>query len=310
MINKTRANLGQLWLLLLLLTSCSQSAKQKPSIYIPTLPSAPPAPTPISNIGITTAEIHPTNISTVMPSMTSLPSPTLSPIATLNPDVAQLKIVQLMATNDECGKNCFWGITPGTTTFDNAVLSLSTLRQINLLKNKDGTFQYNSSFEYKKGDIALSIIFSDSDNEIQSLWVLAVGLESQHVTGKDWLAFRPDQFLKVNGVPKQINIAMYEEQGGEVSYEMMFLYDQTYIKYSGNQIIIKPQAKMHVCPLRDQNVKRFELILGQYDHGKWGDGIDLTQISSISTDQFYQIMVGDPTNACFDLDYNKYLSPN
>jgi hypothetical protein len=102
---------------------------------------------------------------------------------------------------------------------------------------------------------------------------------------------------------------MSEGPEGRVGYDMILLYDQMYIRYSGNQIIIKPQTILHACPLADHKIQRFYLWLGQYDEKIWNDGVDLTRMSPLTTDSFYKVLTGAPQKACFDLDYNKFLSP-
>ena len=91
---------------------------------------------------------------------------------------------------------------------------------------------------------------------------------------------------------------------------MIFLYDQMYIQYNGSQVIFLPNQILHACPIADRNIGRFVLVLGKYDeqNEKSFEGtVDITQMSSMTIDQIYKTLVGDPDLACFNLDYQKFL---
>ena len=128
-----------------------------------------------------------------------------------------------------------------------------------------------------------------------------------HLTGKDWLAFRPDSILRTYGVPKRIDVNMGEGPEGRVIYEFVIFYDQMYIKYTGHQIIILPQKILHACPVLDHNIESFEIRIGKYDEKIRSEGVDITRMTSLTLDRFYKILTGDPDMACFNLDYQKFL---
>jgi len=212
-----------------------------------------------------------------------------------------------MQTNDQCSGPCFWGISPGVTGFDQAVDFLRTLKATQLEENKYGTLTYNDCFLYKGEKIAICLIFSGTNDRIPSLWAKVVGLQYLNITGKDWLAFRPDNFLKTYGPPVHILITMAQGQEGLVVYGMIFLYDQMYIQYNGSQAIFLPNQILHACPIVNHNISQFTLVLGKYDEQDLKGWVDLTQMSSITVDRFYKILTGDPDLACFNLDYQKFL---
>jgi hypothetical protein len=239
---------------------------------------------------------------TVAPTTAASPATGLTPLPTLNSDAARQEIARLMETNNGCLGACFWGIVPGEIDFDQAVRYLKTLKDKGLKETKDS---YISGYQYKDNEITISLEISALKGKVQNLDATVVGLEFPNVTGKDWLAFRPDSFLKANGIPKQVNIIMSEGPEGRVGYEMILLYDQMYVRYTGNQIIVKPEHILHACPLVDQNIQRVELWLGPYDKQTQNDGVDLTWLTALSSNDLFEILVGTPEDACFDLDYQK-----
>jgi len=246
---------------------------------------------------------HLTLTPTLAPSLTASLMPSLTPLATLNPFAAQDEIIRLIATNNHCSGTCFWGIDPEVTSFSQAVRFLKTLKQQALKETKDA---YSNGYDYIEKNINVTLRISASNDKIQSLHATFVGLEVAGVSGKDWLAFRPDNYLRTNGVPNQIKIIMSEGPNGRVSYSMVLIFDQMYISFDAYQHIIKPQSILHACPLVDHNIERLDLWLGPIDEKKWADWKDLTDISPLTPQDFYQILVGDPTKACFDLDYQKF----
>jgi hypothetical protein len=285
----------------LFLASCSQPIQPTPTVTqtirteIPTVKSLTTI-TPVPKAAIP---------DTPMPTMTVPPTQSPTPLATLSPQAARIEIAKLMATNNGCSGPCFWGITPGVTNFDQAIRELKPLKDKALEETKDN---YKVGYQYREDQITISLAISGSNDKIQSLNATVVGLGLPDITGKDWLAFRPDSFLKANGIPKQVKVIMSEGPEGRVSYGMALLYDEMLITYNGNQIIIKPENILHACPIADQNIQRFDLRLGQYDENTWNGWIDLTQITPLTVNEFYQILVGDSKTACFDLDYQRFLA--
>ncbi len=291
----------------ILLTSCSH------------FPSLTPTVTPA--ISTETVTIQPTKIPTSgsptlvskTPSLTPVPTitasptpvPSLTPLPTLDPEVAQLEIARLMETNGPCSGTCFWGITPGVTHFDDAIRFLKTIEDKVFIDTSD---HFSNDYEYKGTIINVALEIIGSKGMVQNLQVTVDGIGLPGVTGKDWLAFRPDSFLKAHGVPKRVNIIMAMGAEGRIRYEMFLFYDQMYIRYSGNQVMIYPQTILYACPLRDNNMDRSYLKLGDYDEDSLYDGVELSRMSPLSADQFYKILVGPPEQACFSLDFNKFYS--
>lgn len=282
----------------LLIAGCSRSTP--PIRYFPTS-----IETPISKSSSTSIprlpSLTPIKPSPV-PSPTALPtpSPSLAPLPTLDADAAQQEISRLLRTNDGCTGLCFWGIKPGATSFIQALQYLRTLNDKGLEGGKEN---YQLSYHEEKKNIFVALNISGANGVIQNLDATIVGLELPGVTGNDWLAFRPDNFLKSHGRPDRVNIIMHEGPEGRLSYDMILLYDQMYIRYSGNQMIIKPQTILHACPIRDHNINRVDLRIGQYDERISNEGIEISRISLMTADNFYQTLTGDPEKACFDLDY-------
>ncbi len=69
-----------------------------------------------------TSTIAPTNTATLVP-------PTMTPIPTLPPDQAQEMVVDLLKNNAGCELPCYWGITPGETSWQEAYNFLASFAE-------------------------------------------------------------------------------------------------------------------------------------------------------------------------------------
>ena len=285
---------------------CSQSSQILPTITLSTSTVIPPGHTIIKPSPIPSTSIAPIHSSTPIPIATSFSANTQTPVQIIGYEEGRKVIARLMETNNSCSGFCFWGITPGVTNFDMAISFLKTLKDKALVETDD---QFRIGYQFKREKITISLRLTSLSGKVQNIHITVDGLYDPDVIGKDWLAFKPDSFLKSYGPPEKVNIIMYEGPEGRIGYEMVLIYDQMFIRYSGNQFINKTQSVLHVCPLADQNIERFELWLGQYDEKTRDDGKELSRVTSLTSENFYQILVGDPSNACFDLDYNNFLSP-
>jgi hypothetical protein len=306
-INLKTLNKISMLLIAILIVGCNQN--KAPETAISPIHTSDYSPT-AAEISATQPLVLPSPM--MLPITTVTPTPGVMPMATHDPETAQKEIAKLMATNGNCSGSCFWGIIPGETSFDQAVDFLGTLSQTRLITDENGYTQYNNLIMDKRGDegrIGFSIEFSNTNGKVKNLTTSVVGLDRMDVSGNEWLAYRPDNLMGANGIPKQILIVMAEGPEGRVSYDMILIYDNIIISYGGNQIIVLPQHILHACPLVEHNISGFVFEVGQIDEKINEVGvIDLAKINGMSTEKFYQTITGDPKKACFDLDFNKYKS--
>lgn len=113
-----------------------------------TLPSVTTEPT----VSLSTASL------TVIPRLT--PSvPTWTPRPTLSPESAQALIIELLSNNGGCRFPCWWGITPGVTTWQEARNFLETMspRIIVLRQNLYGITYKNLPQSVSNGAVGATI---------------------------------------------------------------------------------------------------------------------------------------------------------
>jgi hypothetical protein len=104
------------WLIMTILVACNgQSTAIAPAV--PTLvPSV--IVKPVSSL---TPNFQPTE--TLVPTNTPFPTP----IATLDENLARQRVLELFQTNNSCKLPSWWGITPGKTTWDDALKILAPI---------------------------------------------------------------------------------------------------------------------------------------------------------------------------------------
>lgn len=274
-----------LWILVLIIaTACNQS-------FNPTLQSMPTEES--IKTGIT--KFPPTEITEA------------TPLPTLNSEKAQVEIKRLMQTNNSCSEICFWGIVPGKSLFDETVSFLQTFKKNNLSNNEKGETQYNDSFRYDDGNMYLSILITNHDGLVNDLQATIMEIGKSTMANNKWGAFRPDNIMRVYGIPDQVSIWTAEGPEGRMSYGFSLLFEKTLIEYSSNQIIYKPEHIIHACPLEENNIERIDINLFSVNSAvsniqRIGN---LAKLTGINEKDFYGILTGDPDLACFDIDTRK-----
>lgn len=271
-------------------------------------PEAALTPSPLPEITATrTARPTVTRRPTATVTRTATPTPTLVYLPTLSPEEAQEEIARLMRTNNDCEGNCVWGFRAGESRYDEAIRYLKSIR--GAAKEDIRSQRQDAWVSFHFRDYArVGLHLWAKKNILQQIEIEGGGLQLPGSTTEDWLAFRPDMVLRRFGPPNQVNVLMATAPEGRINYEMIWFYDQMYITYSAgrNQIIILPQHILHACPLVDHNIDRFRLISGPYSSVEMDRGDDLTRVTSLTVEDFSQILTGDPAKACFDLDYNAF----
>ena len=305
--------LGSVLLCVLLLYGCNTPSTPNHPTEKSTVETLPTGKVLTSPTISSAKDATPTTAPSVTISVTSLPTLGSSPSATsvpiLDKKSAELRIAELMRTNSNCSVPCFWGITPGITDVSQALNYLQPISN-KKLKTPIDTKMYDfwGRYLYNQDIIKVDIGFHAIGQDVENLNVKVSGLQDERVTTEGWLAFRPDSMLKTYGAPERVSVIMGQGPEGRLGYEMILLYpsQKMYIKYSGNQLVILPQKIIHACPLMNNNISDFELGLGKYDESILTQGVEITQLTTMSMPKFYQVMLMKPNEACFDLDYGQY----
>jgi hypothetical protein len=255
-----------------------------------------------STILTTTNTITPTNT----PSNTV--TPTITPPPTLIPDLREAEIIQLMQTNDNCSGFCFWGITPRDTTFDEAVNFLQKFKTTKLTKNELNEIQYADNLLYSEENVWITIEFTNIDEVVDDLRVVIGGLDYANVPQKNWEAFQIDSYLRKYGMPKSFQVILIEGPEGRFRYGLVILYDEGFLVYYGKQTAIHPEI-LHACPLAEHSIEQLEIKQETPNNNNTlKPAVEISKLTGFSREDFYNILTGNPEKACFDLDFDLYMS--
>ena len=298
----------------LFFTSCSPLQQVSPSSMAPTFTVLPSNTPP--------ALEKPTASPVLSPSATTTPIP-LPPSPTLQPslDEANTKeiILELLKTNGSCKLPCFWGITPGETTLDEAKRFFDHLGwtgdDYQAFIPPDETF-YETGRDVDGHGIGIMIYPQNG---------LAETIHSGF-GGRNFKTLMPyytiEQVLSSEGVPSQVYVSL--ATGLEVStpkitdYNLDVFYQESQILviYGGSAIKIGDAYK--ICPGNpnqgNPNVPEDEgsisLFLGvpgneltpeelMNPFGQFGSPLTIDKVFGISPEEFYKKMTQSKEPACF-----------
>jgi hypothetical protein len=269
-------------------------------------------PTQVEQVSTTTFIL---STSTVLPTITPtksqilhgtaelLPSPTLTPkitmIAqdTLEPEKAYETISGLLRESVDCSAPCFWGIVPGQTTSARArdILNHLSLYIVNIAN--EGKDYWNINYDLDSG-LSMLVILQIHGDIIENISIhIAPGNQSTEIP-RDWSAYSPEVLIKRYGTPSKVEFAA--DWGGRSLFAMYMYFASAdlIVQYSGTQIIPIQKSSSQVCPLTAQ-FDTVWLWMGKNPRHPPGEGIPLEQATSITLDEFVELMTGDPDLACF-----------
>ncbi len=234
-------------------------------------------------------------ISTVTP--TSIPTP----VDTLEPVIANATLEPLLRDPLNCSEPCFWGIIPGQTDFEEAKLFFSRLGFIPFEGTDDefgGQF-YTIHYETKNGEDS-SVILSALSNKVINIVIKPRIIRQEEGSSRDWIAYSQETFIKKYGQPSRVefNLAWPGLGGSEIIMTMYFNAVDLIVSYTGENTLPSSNHSPRLCPLTDP-FDYVRLWLGPNPPHTPLTGVPLEEATSLTMDQFTQLMLGDPQKACF-----------
>jgi hypothetical protein len=237
-------------------------------------------------------------------------TPSKTPMQTLSPEDAQTEISNMMKMNGNCLGFCFWGITPGSSSFYDSVVYLETIKQSKTDSDNEGNLRYSTLLLYSNENMHIAITFSSINGTVGYFHARVNGLDNPNIANEQWAAFRPDNFLIANGVPKNIYLIISEGQNGRLGYELIFLFDKGYIQYDSINKIYSNQQIINACPNKPYNSESFDFVsLPNPDSVLDQPGIvNITDVNGMTAEDIFNLLTSNKSTGCFVLDYDKYLS--
>lgn len=263
-----------------------------------------------------------TETTTPFPSATPIPStatptssptltPTWTPPPTLEPEQAQEILKTWLQGLGGCLAPCFWNITPGQTTLDEAMNNFNHLGvQMELTNERDGKAFYEIIYKFESG-LSVSPLFTIQDEIVRNI---EVDIHPEKPQGpevpREWLAYSPETLISQYGLPSQVDFFIGRNRDNDASssiwYDMVLYFETAdlIVLYNGSPMQ-QPTSLLHICPTGD-SFALVRLYLGENPEHPPQEGVALEEAASMTIEEFAALMKGDNENACFDLNQDLF----
>lgn len=175
---------------------------------------------------------------------------------TLTADQEEDFVLDLLQSNAGCQLPCWWGFTPGETTWQTAQTYFDSLgKKTDEFSNARVT-NYTVKFSLPRHDIQIGQVYNVSNGTIGMIWVKGATVRNnERVFGdqlflQDWQHYMPSQMLSVYGQPAKVLLKTFQSVPDWVPpFNMLLYYPQQgiLVRYygpterRGEQIRLCPQ---------------------------------------------------------------------
>lgn len=267
---------------------------------------------------------------TPQPTITEISTITLSPtfisLPTLTTGEQENYVREFLKTNAGCHLPCWWGITPGRTSWQETEKILHYLGvTIGQTQLESGVKHHWTLFEDELSEFNLSFIEREMPNGIVDTIFVGgnfSGKQDQRDFESLWESYAPKEVMRRYGVPSRILLSTIGTIGlgdsGKHGYILWIFYDQLgfMMRYDG---VVADLPTYHFCPALKvgvDDIYRIDITLQHPDNAlplEWDDSILTTEPSramsiqdsaGISVEEFYRLFIQDDRPACFDTPHD------
>ncbi|MDX9993404.1 MAG: hypothetical protein RBS68_15290 [Anaerolineales bacterium] len=195
-----------------------------------------------------------------------------------------------------CAVPCFWGIIPGKTSFDEARIFFSKLG----FTPFEGRDFYTISYDSGTGHDS-SVTLHINNNLVDDIRITLGIPKPKEGSSREWIAYSPETLIKRYGEPSRVQFAVNSGPalvGSDpvIGINMILYFDTSdlIVHYSGVGMTPK-----WFCPL----TAPFDFVRLWIGHNPPDtpsfETVPLEKATSLTLNQFAQLMTGDPKKACF-----------
>ncbi|RLF31751.1 MAG: hypothetical protein DRM98_05085 [Thermoplasmata archaeon] len=252
-----------------------------------------PTITPLLTVSPSLDTELPTQISP-SPSRTSTPTPwpTHTPLPTLTAEERYVYVQERLATNGGCELPCWWGITPGESTWQEA---------------KDQLPHRHFQFWFPEVPIHYDVHLNltEEDGTVQSIKVQSYCFACDRFT-EDWSRYSLDQVLSRYGVPSQVRIilALPVDAGGPIYYRLYVFYNDLGFGIIYEGPAVKQNGLLHTCfsfnyiTLWLQSPESSIPLEHAINQDEWSLTVPLEEATGFTVEEFYEAF--RHPDACLD----------
>ena len=298
------------WLLLSGLAGCSPPAANEPRTQVTRLPS--PTLSLAATTAVPTFTLTPTLTDTMTPQPTVTGTLTPTPLDTLEPAKALETIQSLLKDPMTCTIPCFWGITPGKTTMDEVRAFFSRLGYIPIEGKEPTSGKHFYTIRFDPNSGLHHVEFFTTNSLIENI-IFVPEITKQEGSPRDWIVYSPETLIKKFGGPSRVSLNFFRGQMASDSLTMVLYFDDLDLitEYSGYNMVPRVPHSPLFCPLT-ASIDSVRIWMGPNPPNppegtdSFSQLIPLEEVTSLTIDQFTQIMLGDPQQACFIINGDKF----
>lgn len=200
----------------------------------------------------------PSKANTPQPTATSRPTATVKPTITPQPAVPSDKVLSVDQANDliltllqdnpDCRLPCWWGCTPGETTWDTVypfLLSLDSIADIEDVDAKIG--RYRIAAEIPADNLELRQIYKVKENTVNLIWIAGITLSPSAPESTFLQHHRLPQILQTYGQPDEVLIQTYASSPESPNIFRLMLFYRRGIFLIYNVDILQSQETLRAC---------------------------------------------------------------
>jgi hypothetical protein len=244
------------------------------------------------------------------PSATLSPTLPPTPVDSLEPEIAKATLEPLLRDPLNCAIPCFWGIIPGKTDFDEARTLFSRLgfTPFEGTDPNSGRDFYTISYESSIGRRS-AVTLLPTNHQVKNIVITPEIVKQKEGSPREWIAYSPETLIRKYGKPSRVEFALDWGPNFVIVMILYFEASDLIALYSGYNMIPDRPRSPRVCPLTApfDHVRLWigpnppnPPLTGSPDPLE--KGIPLEEATSLTVDQFTDLMLGDPQQACFTVN--------
>lgn len=242
----------------------------------------------------------------LLPTSTPIPAPTatttVTPPATLEPEQAKEAIRTLLSEPADCAAPCFWGIAPGQTTLGEAINVFTRLGlHLEHTNTRDNKEFYGVIYAFDNG-LSVTPILTIQDYVVENLRIKITPETQKSNISREWSAYSPETLIERYGTPSKVDF-FFGGAAPDTSYAMDMYFDSNNFIIEYYSYDVGPD--LQICPLIDQ-MSSVRVWMGENPVNPPPDGVLLEMATSLTMEEFTQLLTGDPNGACFNLNIDAF----
>ncbi|MBN8657276.1 MAG: hypothetical protein J0M11_16210 [Anaerolineae bacterium] len=261
----------------------------------------------------------------ITPTATHTPTATITPLPTLLIDDQESYVKEFLEGNTDCRLPCWWGITPGKTSWQDSETLLRHLgATIKQFQSETGGYNYGVLLRGLP-----ELVFSFYDNGAPNSIVDKIFVSGNKGGGQDqrefeifWESYSPKEVMTKYGIPSRILLDTLGTLGntdmGKHGYTVWIFYDSLgfMIRYDG---FIADEDTFRFCFNLNQganDIDHIELTLQHQGYAfplESGDsilstyptrGIPIQNVANISVEEFHQLFTQVEQPYCLETPHD------